>query len=175
MRVLDPSSVRSASLRLGLTALFAIALSACAGYSPGDLKPGTPISEVTARMGPPTGEYAGPDGSRRYEFARGPFGKHTYMIDVNPQGQVTQWDQVLNDGNFDSLPVGLSEQELLYRIGHPAEILELPRRQEQVWSYRYQVYECIWFQASIDQPTKKVTSYGRGIDWKCDAGRGPRK
>ncbi len=160
-------------LALAATAM----LGACAGYSPGNLQPGTPLTDVVARMGPPTGEYPGPDGTRRVEFARGPFGKHTYMIDVNAQGQVVKWQQVLFENNFNSLPVGMTEQELLYRIGRPSEILSIPRRQEQVWSYRYEINWCQWFQVNIDQPTKKVTATGYGIDWKCDAGdvRGPDK
>lgn len=150
-------------------------LSACAGYSPGDLQPGTPIADVIARMGPPTGEYPGPNGMRRVEFARGPAGKHTYMVDVNPQGQVIKWEQVLTEQKFASLAVGMPETDLLYAIGRPAEVLSIPRRNEQVWSYRYATYEtCIWFQVNIDQPTKKVSELGHGIDWKCDPG-GNRK
>jgi outer membrane protein assembly factor BamE (lipoprotein component of BamABCDE complex) len=146
-------------------------LAACAGYTPGDLQPGTPIGDVIARMGQPTGEYRGPDGMRRVEFARGPAGKHTYMVDVNPQGQVVKWEQVLTDQKFSALMVGMSEADVLYTIGRPSEVLSIPRRQEQVWSYRYPSYEtCIWFQVNIDQPTKKVTQLGHGIDWKCDPG-----
>jgi hypothetical protein len=146
-------------------------LASCAGYSPGNLQPGTPIADVIARMGPPTNEYPGPDGTRRVEFARGPFGKHTYMIDVNAQGQVIKWEQVLTENNFLSIPVGITERELLYRLGRPSEVLSIPRRHEQVWSYRYDVTTyCQWFQVNIDQPTKMVTATGYGIDWKCDAG-----
>src|SRR5262245_269222 len=82
--------------------------------SPGDLQPGTPINDVIARMGQPTGEYRGPDGTRRVEFARGPAGKHTYMVDVNPQGQVVKWEQVLTDQKFSTLMVGMSEADVLY-------------------------------------------------------------
>jgi hypothetical protein len=157
--------------REGLVVLAASTmLVACASYGPGNLQPGTPITDVITRMGPPTGEYPGPNGTRRVEFARGPMGKHTYMIDVNPQGQVIKWDQVLTENNFLALPNGISEQELLYRLGHPAEVLNLPRRNEQVWSYRYDVAYCQWFQVNIDQPTKKVTASGYGLDWRCAGG-----
>ena len=162
----DATCTRFPALVLGSTIL-----AACAGYSPGNLQPGTPIADVVARMGQPTSEYRGPDGTRRVEFARGPFGKHTYMVDVNPQGQVIRWEQVLTEQNFFNLAVGMSEAEVLYNIGRPSEVLSIPRRQEQVWSYRYDTYErCIWFQINIDQPTKKVTALGKGTDPKCGNG-----
>src|SRR5215510_14564413 len=124
-------------------------LAACAGYSPGDLQPGTPIGDMIARMGQPTGEYPGPGGTRRVEFARGPAGKHTYMVDVNPQGQVVGWEQVLTEQKFATLAVGMPESDVLYAIGRPSEVMNIPRRQEQVWSYRYASYEsCIWFQVN---------------------------
>jgi hypothetical protein len=146
-------------------------LAACAGYSPGNLQPGTPITDVVARMGQPTGEYRSADGTRRVEFARGPFGKHTYMVDVNPQDQVIKWEQVLTEQKFFNLAVGMSEAEVLYDIGRPSEVLSIPRRQEQVWSYRYDTHErCVWFQVNIDQPTKKVTALGKGMDPKCGNG-----
>ena len=108
----DLTYTRHPALVLGSTIL-----AACASYGPGDLQPGTPIADVAARMGQPTGEYRGPDGTRRVEFARGPFGKHTYMMDVDPQGQVIRWEQVLTEQKFFNLAVGMSEAEVLYNIG----------------------------------------------------------
>ena len=165
-RKLDMRHAIAAVMVLGSTLL-----AACAGYSPGDLQPGTPIADVVARMGSPTGEYPGPNGTRRVEFARGPAGKQTYMVDVNPQGQVIKWEQVLTEQKFASLAVGMPEADVLYNIGRPSDVLNIPRRNEQVWSYRYANYEsCIWFQVNIDQPTRKVTELGHGIDWQCDPG-----
>jgi len=164
--------LRLGSARAGVPAALVAAtmLAACVGYNPGNLQPGTPISDVIARMGPPTGEYPRPDGTKRVEFARGPFGKHTYMIDVDSQGRVITWQQVLTENNFLTIPNGITERELLYRIGRPSEVMSIPRRQEQVWSYRYETTFCQWFQVNIDQPSKTVTATGMGIDWKCDAG-----
>lgn len=151
----------------GLVAAAAAVLAGCAGYSPGDLAPGTPVSDVMARMGQPTNQYPQPDGSRRLEYARGPYGKHTYMIDVNPQGQVTGWQQVLTEKNFEALPVGMPESELLYRLGRPSDAMSIPRRGERVWSYRYDAIFCQWFQVSLDN-AGRVTSTGYGVDPLCD-------
>jgi hypothetical protein len=118
-------------------------------------------------MGEPTNEYPQPDGSRRLEFARGPYGKHTYMIDVDPQGRVVRWEQVLTEKNFEAVPVGISQSELLYRLGRPSHVMHIPRRGERVWSYRYDAVFCQWFQVSLDQ-AGRVSSTGYGIDPLCD-------
>ena len=144
-------------------------LGACAGYSPGDLKPGTPATEVVARMGAPTGEYPRPDGSRRLEFARGPYGKHTYMVDVDAQGRVTGWQQVLTEPVFNAIPRGVSRDDVLQRIGRPSDRMVIPRRNELVWSYRYESPFCQWFQVSLDRTTNQVTETGYNVDPICDA------
>lgn len=158
------NAIRTAMMAAGVAAM----LVGCAGYGPGQLAPGTAVTEVTARMGQPTNEYRQGDGSRRLEYARGPYGRHTYMIDVNPQGQVTQWQQVLTEKNFESLPNGLSQAELMYRLGRPSHEMSIPRRGERVWSYRYEAIFCQWFQVSLDN-AGKVTSTGYAPDPLCDA------
>ncbi|AKJ28259.1 lipoprotein [Caldimonas brevitalea] len=152
-------------------------LAGCAtSYGPGDLKPGTPAAEVIARMGPPTGEYRQPDGPRRLEFARGPFGRHTYMVDLDAQDRVSRWQQVLDERTFNALPVGISRQEVLYRLGRPSHEMVIPRRNERIWSYRYEAVFCQWFQVSLDRTSDKVTETGYNVDPMCDADSwdGPR-
>ncbi|WKB52540.1 hypothetical protein [Eleftheria terrae] len=150
-------------------AVAALCLAGCAtGYSPGDLQPGTPAAEVVARMGPPTGEHTGPQGTRRLEFARGPFGKHTYMVDLDTQGKVSGWQQVLEEKNFNALPLGIDRQEVLYRLGRPSHVMSIPRRNELIWSYRYDAVFCQWFQVSLDRSSNKVTATGYNIDPICD-------
>jgi hypothetical protein len=41
-----------------------------------------------------------PDGTQRLEFARGPFGRHTYMVDLDAQGRVANVEQVLDARHF---------------------------------------------------------------------------
>ncbi|MCW7538306.1 hypothetical protein OOT46_10680 [Aquabacterium sp. A7-Y] len=157
------------SRRLVAAAGAAALLAGCAtAYSPGQLAAGTPASEVIARMGPPTGEHAGPQGTRRLEFARGPFGKHTYMVDLDSQGRVTGWQQVLDEKTFNALPVGIGRQDVLYRLGRPSNVMEIPRRNELVWSYRYDAVFCQWFQVSLDRTSQQVTSTNYNVDPMCD-------
>lgn len=152
-----------------IAAVVSMLLVACAGYSPGNLQPGTPVAEVVQRMGPPTAEYALTDGARRLEFARGPYGKHTYMIDIDPQGRVAGWQQVLTEPVFNAIPQGLGREDVLKRIGRPSDEMIIARRNERVWSYRYESPFCQWFQVSLDRTTDKVTETGYNVDPICDA------
>ena len=155
---------RACSAIVAVTAL----LGGCAGYSPGQLAAGTPVSDVVARMGEPTGQYTLADGARRLEFARGPSGRHTYMIDVDAEGRVTRWQQVLTEQMFNSTPKGITRQEVLQRLGRPSHEMIIPRRNERVWSYRYESPFCQWFQVSLDRTTDKVTETGYNVDPACD-------
>src|SRR5689334_1489633 len=75
-------------------------LAACAGYAPTHVQAGQTEADVVREMGKPTGRYSLPDGGTRLEYARGPYGKHTYMIDLGRDGRVQRWTQVLSEENF---------------------------------------------------------------------------
>jgi len=143
-------------------------LAACAGYGlPPGLRVGTTEAEVVQAMGPPTGRYALPDGAERLEFARGPYGPHTFMIDVDAQRRVVRWDQVLTPAHFEALRAGMKADELLPLIGRPSERVGMMRN-GQIWSWRYFNNDCLWWQAQLDAQGV-VTAAGYGIDPRCDA------
>lgn len=146
----------------------ALALGACSSYGPRGLEPGAPVAEVRAAMGEPTGEYPGPDGTRRLEYAKGPYGLHTFMVDIDAQGRLVRSQQVLTRANFDTIRVGTSRDELLYRIGRPADARGLPYQNRQLWSYRYDGTFCEWFQVSLN-PRGEVVDTGYGPDPICTA------
>ncbi|MCG3189921.1 MAG: hypothetical protein LKCHEGNO_02470 [Burkholderiaceae bacterium] len=142
-------------------------LAACAGYGPPDgLRAGTPEADVVRYMGAPTGRYALPDGGERLEFARGPYGRDTFMIDVDARHRVVRWDQVLTPKHFQALHVGMTADELLKAIGRPSERMGM-MRDGRIWSWRYFNNDCLWWQAQLDAHGV-VTSLGYGIDWRCD-------
>jgi hypothetical protein len=143
---------------------------ACATYSPASFPPGTPSSQVGQSMGKPTGEYRLPDGGRRLEYARGPMGKHTYMLDFDAQDRLVKWEQVLSEANFLTLPPGMTKQELLERVGHPSDAAYYPRLQQQVWSYRYDNPFCLWLQVNMDA-SDRVTGAGTAPDPLCTDSR----
>ncbi len=154
------------SLRLPWIAAAALALGACASYSPQKLSPGTPVAEVRSAMGTPTNEYPGRDGARRLEYAKGPFGLHTFMVDIDAQGRLIGSQQVLTRATFDTIRVGMSRDEVLYRIGRPADMRTLPYQDRQLWSYRYDAIFCEWFQVSLN-PRGEVVDTGYAADPAC--------
>jgi hypothetical protein len=154
---------------LGAAAALGVAavMTACAGYAPGGLAPGSTIDQATASMGTPTGRYTLPQGEQRLEFARGPMGRHTYMLDFDANGRLLRSQQVLTEKNFLELQIGMDQQEVLQRIGRPGEVRFLTRQQHRLWSYRYDTPFCILYQVSIDN-TGKVAELGHNSDPMCE-------
>jgi hypothetical protein len=141
-------------------------LASCAGYGPGSVRPGQSADEVARAMGQPTGRYTLPQGGTRLEYARGPFGKHTYMVDLDAQGRVQRWQQVLTENNFGGVRAGWTQDELLLALGRPAERRSGGRQGGEVWSYRYDAVFCQWFQVSVKGG--RVTDMAYGPDPLCD-------
>ena len=155
-----------------IVASAAVLLLACAGYAPPtDLHVGSTESEVVQAMGPPTGRYQLPEGPVRLEFARGPYGRHTYMVDLDAQGRVLQWDQVLDRRYFDAVTPGMNSDQLLRFIGRPSERMGMMRN-GQIWSWRYYNNDCLWWQAQLDAQGV-VTSAGYGLMPQCNAPNKP--
>ena len=155
---------RQASIALALSGLLA---AGCASFRPPSLVPGTSASEARHALGPPTGEYALPAAGTRLEYARGPYGKHTWMLDFDAQGSLTQTTQVLTEARFNQVLVGMSQDQLLMSLGHPSERSLLALQRQTVWSYRYEGPFCQWFQVGIDE-RGRVADTGYYPDPLCD-------
>jgi hypothetical protein len=144
-----------------------VALAGCTAYAPTRLPPGSDEQAVLHEMGRPTGRYALPGGGSRLEFARGPFGKHTYMVDLDAAGRMTGWRQVLTEADFGRVLPGEPADEVLRDIGHPSQRSPGGRPGGEVWSYRYETVFCQWFQVSVSD-TGRVTGTGYAPDPMCD-------
>jgi hypothetical protein len=150
-----------------LLAAVALLLSACATYAPTKVQPGMTAAEVEKLMGgAPTGRYANPDGGTRLEYARGPMGLHTYMIDLDREGRVLGWKQVMEEKEFNAITPEMPVQEMLRRIGRPAQIRGGGWQPGQVWSYRFEGPFCLWWQVSVVGDTVKDAAYGP--DPRCE-------
>jgi hypothetical protein len=147
-------------------AALALLLGGCAGYSPSGVHRGQSADEVAQAMGKPTARYQRADGGERIEYARGPMGKHTYMIDLDNAGRVTGWTQVLTEANFNALALGTGRDEVLRTLGTPSERQPIPRQHIDVWSYRYDTVFCQWFQVSVGDDGRVVET-GYGPDPMC--------
>ena len=73
--------------------LLALLLAGCAAMTPP--QPGQSRDAVVAHWGAPSGRYALPEGAERLEYAAGPFGRTTWMVDVGRDGRVQAVRQVL--------------------------------------------------------------------------------
>jgi hypothetical protein len=150
----------------------ATVLTGCAGP---DLRVGQTESELIDRAGPPTGRYAMPDGGVRLEYATGPMGRQTWMVDLDGQGYVLRWEQVLNARTFQQVVDGMSREDLLRLIGRPGH-RQHERMGKETWSWRYPTNECLWFRVTLLPPDWRVEHGGAYmIDPACDAGDHPRR
>ena len=118
----------------------------CAGYGPGDLKPGQGEAEVRLRMGEPSERVAQPDGSSRLDYARGPMGLHTWRIELDAEGRVRGWSQLLTEPNFDAIVPGMARGDVQARLGLSTHRQTGWRGVGEVWSYRFESPFCRWFQ-----------------------------
>ena len=154
-----------------LLALVAAALGACSIFHPpGGLPLGTPIDQAR-QLGGQTGQYPLPDGGTRLEFARGGLAKRTDMLDFDAGGHLVANTQVLNPQTFATIKPGMSETDVLSRIGRPVGVTPIGYQQLQVWNYRFGGLEgdCVLFQVSFANATRLVTETGQGYDGACDA------
>lgn len=160
----------------GLIVLAACLLAGCAGFAlgPPTLAPGTPIAEATRSLGPPTAQFALAGGATRLEYWGGSFAKATWMVDFDPGGRFVAMEQVLTEANFYALPAGITREELRARMGPPVSTFPIGRQGLQIWNYRYQTNDCLWFQVSIRDLDGRVAETTRGIDPSCDAPSDPR-
>ena len=151
--------------------LAGLALAGCSMFQPPPLALGQTEPEVLALLGTPTGRYEMPDGVSRLEFARGPYGRQTWMVDIGPDGRSRRFEQVLNTyhfARFAERAPGMGIDELLRTLGRPGERQHGGWAGGETWSWRYPTNDCLWFQVSIGED-RKVISGGYGIDWSCDA------
>jgi hypothetical protein len=147
--------------------LLAFSLAACAAYGTGGLQAGMDEAAVVSSMGMPPARYTLPDGGTRLAYARGPYGKHTWMVDLGADGKVREWHQALSEAQFALLKMGIGEEELLRTIGPPSHVSGRGIRPGVVWSYRYPTYECRWFQATLDE-NRRLVEAGYGVDPACE-------
>lgn len=152
--------------------LAATLLAGCALLQPPALRSGMNEAEVVALLGRLTARHALPQGGQRLEFARGPFGRETWMVDLDAQGRSTAWLQALEEPRlhaFQQRAPGMSRDELLRTLGTPGERAGAFRGIE-IWSWRYRTNDCLWFQVTLEPAGGPVRDAGWGPDPMCDRG-----
>lgn len=159
---------RLPAVRLGGLALWAaVLLAGCALPRPALVRPGQSEPEVVAALGPATGRYALPAGGQRLEFAQGPFGVRTWMVDLDPQGRVLSIHQVMDSHYFNQVQDGMDREALLLLLGRPAS-RQGEWQNRETWSWRYANTDCLWVRVTLDARGKVWGGASTLPDPLCD-------
>lgn len=157
--------------RLGASAallLGAALLAGCAGLKPEQgLAKGQSEAAVAQAMGQPTNRYPMADGATRLEFARGPAGYSTWMVDLDAQGKVTGFESVLDAAHFNRVKRGMSADEVLRLLGRPADKQREFTNRES-WYWRYTPYECVWYAVTLSPRGQVIEAASQLPDPRCD-------
>jgi len=132
---------------------FAASLGGCA-VSP--VTGGMDEVQVQARMGKPETVLKNPDVSETWEYPGGPLGRQTYMVTVGADHAVKEVRQVLSDEYFSKVVPGMSREDVRRLLGKPGEIAAYPARDEEVWSWRYQQQNAMFFHVLFDRSSGTV-------------------
>jgi hypothetical protein len=143
----------------------------CAGPGLTALPAGADEAAVRQAWGQPTGRYALPGGGSRLEYATGPYGRQTWMVDLDASGRSTGPPRdVLERRSLEAAQAevpGMTRDELLRRLGRPGDVRSGGWQGGQVWSWRFESPFCLWFQTSIGDDGR-VRDGAFGPDPLCD-------
>jgi outer membrane protein assembly factor BamE (lipoprotein component of BamABCDE complex) len=115
----------------------ALSLSACATFSRTP-PAGTPLAEVTAKLGKPDAVYPDPAGGQVLEYRGQPMSQYQHMAHIGADGRLVSYDQVLTSENFAKVQPGRwVKDDILRNFGRPAEAGHMRANGFEVWSYRY--------------------------------------
>ena len=149
----------------GLVVFSTLLVSACAGYSGSNLKPGvSTLPEVLASMGEPAMVWKNPDGSEQLAYPRGPAGTQTFMVHLGPDGKLQRVEKVLDGSQFHRIQPGMSKDEVLRILGPSAASSTqfYARRNELAWSWLFCSNNAEeFFDVMFDDATGIVRSTGR--------------
>jgi len=170
----DPS-LRRLAAPMAVVAL----LSACAGYSGSDLKPGLSTrAELVASMGEPALRWQDADGAEQLAFPRGPQGTETFMAHVAADGRLQRIEAVLNVEHFARIVPGQSDTAAVLRLlgPPPAQLsVHFSLNGEKVWKWRYcdAFSRQALFNVAFDTRTGIVSSTYHVPDYRFPGGEVP--
>src|SRR6267142_2249697 len=141
--------------------LFALAghLAGCANFA--GVSSGMPAQQVQAKLGAPETVRKNPDGSEVWEYPGGPLGRQTYMVTLGSDRAVREIHQVLGDEYFSRVRAGMSRDEVRQLLGKPGEVMMFSARNEEVWTWRYQEQNPMFFNVLFDRSAGTVRSSQR--------------
>lgn len=157
--------MRLSSLAFLITSMLLV--TACTSLAPMTPLPGASKEQVVARLGQPDAQRQLDGGITRLEYPTGPYGLHTWFVDLDVAGKVVQSEQVLTERNFNQILPDMDQAEVRQRLGRPNGVSTLARSRGEVWNYRFEGPFCQWFQVEMSAE-KKVRSAGYGLRPECE-------
>jgi hypothetical protein len=112
-------------------------------------------------MGRPETVRKNSDGSETWEYPTGPLGRQTYMITVGSDHAVKDIRQVLGEQYFSQVKAGMSREQVRELLGKPGDISFFKARDEEVWSWRYQQQNPMFFYVMFDRSAGTVRTSQR--------------
>jgi hypothetical protein len=126
------------TMRLLAALAVSLPLAACAPLLRQAPPAGSPLAEVTAKLGQPNAVYPEPGGGQTLEYRGQPMGQFQWMARIGPDGRLLSYDQVLTSENFARVRIDRDTKDDILRLfGRPAEVSRVALRNYEVWSYRY--------------------------------------
>jgi hypothetical protein len=169
------------SMKILISILATLLLTACAAYSGSGLRPGEArLEDVLRVMGEPAMRWQDPDGARQLAYPRS---IHTFMVQIGPDGKMQRIENVMDMKTFPRIRPGMTKSEVLRILG-PSErsaTAYFKARDELVWEWRYcdEWNETARFDVLFDGSTETVRSTQSqtesqmglcGMDGRCVCG-----
>jgi len=83
------------------------------------------------------------------------------MVKVGADRSVMEVQQVLSDRFFAQVKPGMSRDQVRSLLGRPGQVWNFPARDEEVWSWRYQDVNPMFFSVMFDRASGTVRSTQR--------------
>jgi outer membrane protein assembly factor BamE (lipoprotein component of BamABCDE complex) len=138
--------------------LVCAALAACATLDLQRLAPGTPESEVAARLGKPVAEGRLASGEDYWDYTLQPYGYANYRVTFGPDHRVREVRNLLTPENFRNLREGMSRAEVAALLGLTPDVQSYGNRTTS-WSYRYDDLGVIKLMHVIFEPGDRVQMF----------------
>ena len=110
---------------------------ACDLIAQRELRPGqSTVEDVRKLMGQPGMIWEENDGSQVFEYARGPEGFETWMVQIGPDGIYRGMKNALVPENLARVQPGMTRDDLRRLLGKPGSEESFPAKGEIVWTWR---------------------------------------
>ncbi len=121
--------------RYAVALVAGLVLAGCAQFS--QPEPGTPADKIRSRMGAPLAVKPLQEGGERWIYSTLPMGREVYHVDIDPQGRMRSFTQVLDFQHLSTIPKDWTRRQVLDFYGPPYEITEVSSFAGKVWTYRF--------------------------------------